>query len=57
MGNKQKYRTYLLDLGGKLMKIMLPDKDTTKKEYDIGQYQSIVIIGANGSGKIGRAHV
>jgi len=44
-------RFYLLDLGGKLMKVMLPDKDTIKKEYDIGQYQSIVIIGANGSGK------
>lgn len=33
------------------MKIILPDKETGKKEYDIGQYQSIIIIGANGSGK------
>lgn len=33
------------------MKLILPDNNTIKKEYDIGDYQLVIIIGANGSGK------
>lgn len=34
-----------------IRKIMLPDQQLTKKEYDFEENQSLVVIGANGSGK------